>query len=456
MLPRYTSAAVADLFSDTSRYASWQQVEVAAVRAGAAEGLWSSEVAELVAAAPCPSAEQVAAWENRVAHDVVAFLLAWTEPMEERERAAVHRGMTSSDVVDTALSLQLVAAAALLNDAFDLLFDVLRDHALAHRSTVRLGRTHGQVATVEVWGHRVADFAFALDRGRRRFAQTAEEVAVAKLSGPTGGYHGIGPAVEARAASLLGLGVAEVATQVVMRDRLAAWASTLSVIATICEALAVEVRLGQHHALAELSEGVGHGQRGSSAMPHKRNPVRAEQICGLARLVRGALVPLTEGIVLWHERDLSQSSVERVLVPDLVALSEYIVTSTTRLVGELRVDTEAMGAAVNAAGAQTQTHAALRLLAEGGVGWPAAWQVVRDICADPSLTRAGLVGAVAEAAPGNTDVWAAALQGIASPEAVTESALQLDEMFARLQALPATRRARPSGGPSVVAATPGS
>jgi adenylosuccinate lyase len=422
---------MAAMFSDERRYELWRRVELAVVDAYAAEGLIDDAVAEAAHEAPAPSAGGVAVLEREVQHDVVAFLLAWTGPMSPAVSATIHRGLTSSDVVDTALALQVVDANSLLQEGVDALFTSLRSHALAHRRTPRVGRTHGQDATSEVWGHRVADLAFAAHRASRRLRAATQEMSVAKLSGPTGSYEHVPAAVEARAAATLGLRPVEVATQVVMRDRLAAWTCAVAVAASVCEAVALEVRLGAHSAVAELAEGVSGGQVGSSAMAHKRNPVTAERICGLARVVRSYVVPVMEGVALWHERDISHSSVERVCVPDAAALLEHMLSATVDMFEGLSVDVERMAVNLASSGSATRTHSALVVLADAGLGWAQAWRVVR---AAVERVRNGDVASfyatvVAEAAKAGVNVSERTLAEAGSGGA------GLDGVFDRLAAL---------------------
>ena len=257
---------------------------------------------------------------------MIAFLTAWADNTTPRSAAAwVHYGMTSSDLIDTALAVQLAEATDLLIAKATRLVAVLRDHALAHRDTLRPGRTHGVHAEPDSWGHRVADFAFAMARSRDRLARARDAVAVGTLSGPVGSYSNIDPAIEAEVLPALGLRAADVATQVVMRDGMAEWVCALAITATVCEAVALEVRHGQRTEVRELAEPFGRGQKGSSAMPHKKNPIRAERIAGLARVVRGYVTPVTEGIPLWHERDISHSSVERIALPDASIATDYLL-----------------------------------------------------------------------------------------------------------------------------------
>ncbi|MBE1608698.1 adenylosuccinate lyase [Actinopolymorpha pittospori] len=434
MITRYTSPEMASIFSDENRLRLWWLVELAVIDAYAVEGIVPSEAAAAVRAALLPSVEDVLAREQILQHDLVAFLSAWTRPMPPEMSRWVHRGLTSSDVVDTALALQLTEASDLIEARTDRLVEVLRAHALEHRETVRAGRTHGQVATLDVWGHRVADFALAAVRARRRLRAARHEVAVAKLSGPTGSYLHVPASVEIRAAGSLGLRAVDVATQVVLRDRLANWMCALALLASVCEAVALEVRLGQHGGVREIAEPAARTQVGSSSMPHKRNPVASERICGLARVVRSYVVPVMEGLALWHERDLSHSSVERICVPDAAALTEQIVVATAHVIDGLHVDASQMASTAAAAGAQVASHSALIALTDAGMGWEEAWKAVKlasdTACAsgeDPSVED--LVAALRVAAAEGT--LAADLSAL-TPDPQTDG---LRRLFARLEDL---------------------
>src|SRR6201982_4124499 len=305
------------VWSDAHKYELWCRVETLVLEAHTRAGTVPASAVGPVRSAPPPTPEAVAAIEAVTEHDMIAFLTAWVDTTEPRSAAAyVHYGMTSSDLLDTALALQLVEATDIIVAKADRLVAVLRDHALAHRNTLRSGRTHGVHAEPDLWGHRVADFAFAAARSRDRVRRAREAVAVGKLSGPVGSYSNIDPPIEAEVMPALGLRAADVAAQVVMRDGIAEWVSALAVLATVCEAVALEVRHGQRTEVRELAEPFRSGQKGSSSMPHKKNPIRSERICGLARVVRSYVIPVTEGIPLWHERDISHSSVERIALPD--------------------------------------------------------------------------------------------------------------------------------------------
>jgi adenylosuccinate lyase len=348
MIDRYTLPEMGRIWGETHKYELWCRVETLVLEAHAKAGTVPAEAVEPVRRAPAPTPEAVAEVEAVTDHDVIAFLTAWADNTEPRSAAAwVHYGMTSSDLLDTALGLQLTEATDLILAKADRLVAVLRDHALAHRNTLRAGRTHGIHAEPDVWGHRVADFAFAAARSRDRIRRAREAVAVGTLSGPVGTYSNIDPAIEAQVMPELGLRAADVATQVVIRDGITEWVSALAILATVCEAVALEVRHGQRTELRELAEPFRTGQKGSSAMPHKKNPIRSERICGLARVVRSYVTPVAEGIPLWHERDISHSSVERIALPDAAIATDYLLHLTTGLVEGLVVDAERMRANMN-------------------------------------------------------------------------------------------------------------
>jgi adenylosuccinate lyase len=378
MIGRYTLPEMGRVWSEAHKYELWCQVEILVLEAHARAGTVPADSVGPVRAAPPPAPEAVAAVEAVTDHDVIAFLTAWADHTSPRDAAAyVHFGMTSSDLVDTALAVQLTEATDILLAKADALVAALRDHALAHRATLRPGRTHGIHAEPDVWGHRVADFAFAAARCRDRIRRAREAVAVGKLSGPVGNYSNIAPEVEAQVMPALGLRPADVATQVVMRDGIAEWVAALALTATVCEAVALEVRHGQRTEVRELAEPFGRGQKGSSAMPHKKNPIRSERICGLARVVRGYITPVMEGVPLWHERDISHSSVERVALPDAAAAVDYLLHLTTGLVEGLVVDTGRMRANLDATGGLIYSSAALLELVASGLSREDAYALVQ-------------------------------------------------------------------------------
>ncbi len=278
--------------------------------------------------------------------------------------------------------MQLTEATDLLMARCSTLTAGLREHALAHRGTLRVGRTHGIHAEPDVWGHRVADFAFAMARCRDRLVRARAGIAVGKLSGPVGTYSNIDPAIESQVLAELGLWPADVATQVVMRDGMAEWVGVLALIASVCEAVALEIRLGQQTEVAELAEPFGQGQKGSSAMPHKKNPVRSERISGLARVVRAQVVPVMEGIPLWHERDISHSSTERVALPDAAITTDFLLDQTTSLITGLQVDAARMRANLDATHGLIYTSAVLLELVAAGLSREDAYALVQAAAMD--------------------------------------------------------------------------
>jgi adenylosuccinate lyase len=378
LIERYTLPEMGHVWSEAHKYALWCRVETLVLAAHAAAGTVPADAVPPVQAAPPPTPEAVETLEAVTGHDVIAFLSAWADNTTPRSAAAyVHFGMTSSDLLDTALALQLTEATDLLLARCEALLRVLREHALAHQGTLRPGRTHGIHAEPDVWGHRVADFAFAVARSRDRLVRARAAVAVGKLSGVVGTYSNIDPAIESQVMAELGLRAADVATQVVIRDGIAEWAGVLALIATVCEAVALEVRHGQRTEVAELAEAFGAGQKGSSAMPHKKNPIRSERISGLARIVRAQFVPVLEGIPLWHERDISHSSTERVALPDAAIATDFLLEQTTALVAGLVVDTARMRANLDATHGLIYSSAVLLELVAAGMSREDAYALVQ-------------------------------------------------------------------------------
>jgi len=401
VIDRYTLPEMGRVWSEAHKYELWCQVETFVLEAQAEAGLVPADAVAPVRAAKPPTPAAVAAIEAVTNHDVIAFLSAWADDTTPREAAAfVHFGMTSSDLLDTALAVQLSQATDLLIGKAVTLTSALREHALAHRGTLRVGRTHGIHAEPDVWGHRVADFAFAMARCTRRLRLARAMVAVGKLSGPVGTYSSIDPSIEAVVMGRLGLRPADVSTQVVLRDGIAEWVSALAITATVCEAVALEVRHGQRTEVRELAEAFTTGQKGSSAMPHKRNPVRSERISGLARIVRAQFLPVAEGIPLWHERDISHSSTERVALPDAAITTDYLLAQTTDLINGLVVDVTRMRANLESTGGLIYSSAVLLDFVESGMSREDAYALVQSAAMETWRTgtpfRATLRAAAAE------------------------------------------------------------
>jgi adenylosuccinate lyase len=342
VIPRYSRPAMAEVWSDESRLARWLDVELAALDAWAEVGVVPGEAAASIRErAVAPSPERVAEIEARTHHDVAAFVDAVAERLGPDGRW-FHYGLTSSDVVDTALSLQIQAAGRVLLEGLERAFDAVVARAEEHRRTLTIGRTHGVHAEPTTFGLKLAGWAFELDRGRERLVRAVDGLRVGKLSGAVGTYAATDPEVERIACERLGLEPAPTSTQILQRDRHAELLGALALVASSLDKFALEVRHLARTEVAEVQEPFGRGQKGSSAMPHKRNPIVSERICGLARVVRAAAVVGLENVALWHERDISHSSAERVVVPDAFLALDYMVDRFAWLVEGLVVRPERM------------------------------------------------------------------------------------------------------------------
>jgi len=420
------------VWSEAERFRLSARVEAAAVRARARRGLVPAADLDAVEGAPAPSPERVHELDARLHHDVVAFLTAYGEGMGPAARH-VHYGMTSSDLLDTALALQLTRACDLLAGRLDRLVAVLRDRAREHRDTLCLGRTHGVAAEPTTFGLKLAGHAFAFDRDRRRLAAAREAVAVGTVSGAVGTYANLPADVEAEVLAELGLRPEDAPTQVVARDRHAELLATLAVAGAGLERLAVEVRHLQRTEVREAEEPFAEGQKGSSAMPHKRNPIVAERLTGVARLLRGYAVAGLEDVALWHERDISHSSVERVVLPDACCVLDYGLERAAWLVEGLRVFPERMRANLEASGGLAGSSAALLALVDADWSREDAYAAVQRAAMAAWEGKGGFRDLLL-AEPGVADV----LGGHALDEALDPARFVANAgpVFDRLEALP--------------------
>ena len=332
---------MARIWSDEGKLATWLEVELAATAAWAELGVVPSEAAAQIAEASAPSPERVAELEATLHHDTAAFVDAVAEQLGEEGRW-FHYGLTSSDVVDTALSVQIREAGVLILAGLDRAFEAVEARAQEHRETLQIGRTHGVHAEPTTFGLKLAGWAFELARGRERVARALEGMRVGKLSGAVGTYAATDPELERIACERLGLEPAPTSTQILQRDRHAELLAALAVVASSLDSFALEVRHLARTEVGEVQEPFGRGQKGSSAMPHKRNPVVAERICGLARVVRACSLVGLENVALWHERDISHSSAERVVFPDAFLALDYMLDRFAWLVEGLVVRPERM------------------------------------------------------------------------------------------------------------------
>jgi adenylosuccinate lyase len=368
---------MARIWSDEGKLARWLEVELAALDAWAALGAVPADAAaEIRERAVSPSAERVAEIEERTQHDVAAFVDAVGEQLGPVGRW-FHYGLTSSDVVDTALSLQLQAAGRLVLDELERALSVVIARAEEHRGTLMIGRTHGVHAEPTTFGLKLAVWAFELDRARARVLRALEGVRVGKFSGAVGTYAATDPEVERLACERLGLEPAAAATQVIQRDRHAELLSALAVTAASLEKFALEIRHLARTEVREVEEPFRRGQKGSSAMPHKKNPVVAERICGLARVVRGAAVVGLENVALWHERDISHSSAERVVIPDAFLALDYMLDRFSWLVEGLVVRPERMRRNLESSHGLFFSQRLLLALIDSGLERARAYEVVQ-------------------------------------------------------------------------------
>ena len=330
------------IWSDESKYRRWLDVELAASEALAEIGEVPREAAEALRKHADFDVQRIQEIEREVKHDVISFTTAVSEKMGAAGAAEhsrwLHYGLTSNDVVDTAQALQIRDASALIKPALEKLRQVLHDRAFEFKHTVIVGRTHGVHAEPTTFGLKVANWYAETDRHVRRFDDAAEQIRVGKISGAVGTFAHISPQAEERICEKLGLEAAPISSQVIQRDRHGQYISTLALIAATLEKIALEIRHLQRTEVREAQEHFSKSQKGSSAMPHKKNPISCEQICGLARVVRSNLMAALENIALWHERDISHSSVERVILPDSTILVDHLLAKTTDLVANLLVD----------------------------------------------------------------------------------------------------------------------
>jgi adenylosuccinate lyase len=331
------------VWRDANKYAKWLEVELAATETLAEAGAVPKDAAEKIRTNAKIDVARIQELESRVKHDVVAFTMAVGESIDDPVAARwFHYGMTSNDVVDTAQALQVREASRLIEAALVKFGDALAKRAQEFRSTPQIGRTHGVHAEPITFGLKIANWYAENQRNQQRFRDAAAQMAVGKISGAVGNASHLGPDIEERICQRLGLIAAPVASQVIQRDRHAQYLSALALVSATLEKIALEIRHLQRTEVREAEEPFGGEQRGSSAMPHKRNPVTCEQICGLARIVRSNLIASFENIGLWHERDISHSSVERIILPDSTVLVDYMLAKMTAIIADMRVFPERM------------------------------------------------------------------------------------------------------------------
>jgi adenylosuccinate lyase len=376
VIPRYTRPEMAALWGDDARYRRWLRVELAVCEAWARRGVIPADALDRIRRGARVDAARIAEIESRVHHDVIAFLTDLEASIGADSRF-VHLGLTSSDVVDTALALALVEAGDRLLAGIDRLRESLRELALRYRDTLTVGRTHGVHAEPTTFGLKAAGWYAEAGRNRERLVQAREAIRAGKISGAVGTFAHVPPDLEQEVCQALGLEPEPVSTQVVQRDRHAQFVATCAIVGGSLERIATEIRSLQRTEILEAEEPFREGQKGSSAMPHKRNPWLCEQVAGLARVLRAHAGATLEDIALWHERDISHSSVERVVLPDATTLLDYLLGQVVRILDGLRVYPDRMRENLDRSYGLVYSQRVLLALTEAGLGRQAAYEVVQ-------------------------------------------------------------------------------
>jgi adenylosuccinate lyase len=376
MIKRYTRKPMGDIWTDENKYRTWLKVEIAACQAMAEAGKIPRSALDVIREKADFSVERIEDIEAETRHDVIAFLTSVAEFVGPDSRY-IHLGLTSSDVLDTSMACLLKQAGEMILEDCDRLMSVIKTRAFEHKDTVMIGRSHGIHAEPITFGLKLAVWYDEMKRNRRRMEQAVETISVGKISGAVGTFANISPQVEARVCALLQLKPAPASTQIIQRDRYAEYFTTLAVMASSVEKIAIEIRHLQRTEVLEAEEYFSSGQKGSSSMPHKRNPIGSENLCGLARLVRANAVASLENVALWHERDISHSSVERVIAPDSTILMDYMLHRLTGLIGNLLVYPERMKENLNRMKGLVFSQQILLELAQAGLTREEAYRLVQ-------------------------------------------------------------------------------
>ncbi|MFP4548225.1 MAG: adenylosuccinate lyase [Fidelibacterota bacterium] len=377
MIARYTLPEMGKIWSDQSKYEAWWKVELEVCRVQYERGVIPEEDFKNIEEKAGFKVERILEIEEEVKHDVIAFLTNVAENVGDSSRF-IHKGMTSSDLLDTALALQLAEAGDLIREKIVALINVLGKRALEFKQTLMIGRSHGIHAEPITFGLKFLIWKKEMERNLRRFDLALEDVRVGQISGAVGTYQHLEPEVEIRTCEKLGLTPAPVSNQVIQRDRHANFVSTLAVIGSTLDKIAVEIRHLQRTEVLEAEEYFSKGQKGSSAMPHKRNPILTERISGMARLLRGYAITAMENVALWHERDISHSSAERVILPDGCITLDFLLTQTTKVLKNLLVYPENMMKNMNLTNGLIFSQEVLLKLVEKGLTREKAYKMVQD------------------------------------------------------------------------------
>ncbi|MCB2200792.1 adenylosuccinate lyase [bacterium] len=381
MIERYTRPEMGAIWTEEAKFNAWLKVELAVCDAWVKRGVIPEDAHKEIRAKANFDVARINEIEKTVQHDVIAFLTSVAEYVGPSSRF-VHLGMTSSDVLDSALAIQIQDAGAQLLKECDRLLDALKSKAIEYKDLPAVGRTHGIHAEPVAFGLRFARFYEQMLRTTDRLRDAWKVASVGKISGAVGVYVHLDPEMEEEVMASLGLGVAPISSQVVSRDRHADFLGAIALVATVLESIALEVRHMQRTEVGEAREGFRKGQKGSSAMPHKRNPINAEKICGMARLLRGNMHAAYENVALWHERDISHSSVERVILPDSTIALDYLLNLTTRMVEGLVVDEKRVEDVLNLTGGAVFSEGLLLELVKNGRTREESYAIVQKVAHD--------------------------------------------------------------------------
>jgi len=433
MIPRYSRPEMAAIWEPANKFRIWYEIEAHACDGQAKLGVIPEDAAKAVwANGDKPYTEEriarIDAIERETKHDVIAFLTELAEHIGEHSRF-VHQGMTSSDVLDTCLAVQLKQAADILIEDMDRVLDALKKRAYEHRDTPCMGRSHGIHAEPTTLGLKFARFFAEFERGRQRLVQARDEVATCAISGAVGTFANIDPAVEEHVAAMLELAPEPISTQVIPRDRHAQFFATLAVVASSMENLAVEIRHLQRTEVREAEEFFSKGQKGSSAMPHKRNPILTENLTGLARMVRSAALPAFENVALWHERDISHSSVERMIGPDATITLDFALNRLAGVVEKLLVYPDAMQENLDQLGGLIFSQRVLLALTQAGMSREDAYAAVQRNAMEVWQGRGNFLDLLKADRDVNAHIADAELEGLFDMAYHTKN---VDRIFARV------------------------
>jgi adenylosuccinate lyase len=445
MIRRYTLPEMGAIWTEAARFEQMLRVELAVARAQSAHGLIPADALEAIESRARVDVDRIAEIERTTDHDIIAFVSQVAETIGPEGRY-LHLGLTSSDVVDTGLALQLRAAGERLLGDCDRLLAVLVARARAEADTTMMGRTHSVHAEPTTFGLKLAGWAFEVDRGRTRLATAVDEIGTGKISGPVGTYSHLDPDIEAEVLAELGLHADPVSTQIVQRDRHAALLATIAILGGSLERIATEIRNLQHTEIGEVQEPFKTGQKGSSAMPHKRNPIVSERIAGLARLLRGYAHTALENQPLWHERDISHSSAERVILPDATILLDYMLVRTAGLLEGLVIRSERMRENISRGlGLHASSRVLVALVEKAGIGRDEAYAIVQRAALRAADERAPLRDLLA------LDPAVAQRLSLADLDACFDEGTFLRNVhtvIARLDTIPATATATATAAPA--------